>query len=40
MKINVFDNMVDERMFTKEDMHPLARKTMGEMLRKMRKLPS
>lgn len=38
--IGFWRNMVDERMVITEDMHPLARKSMCEELRKMRQLKS
>ena len=34
--VNFWRSMVDGKMIIKEDIHPLARKTMGEALRKMR----
>lgn len=35
--VQFWRNMVDGKMIIKEDIHPLTRKTMGEILRKMRK---
>ena len=36
--IDFWKNMIDGEMVIKEDIHPLTRKTMGEELRKMRKM--
>lgn len=36
--IDFWRNMIDGKIIMKEDIHPLTRKTMGEELRKMRKL--
>lgn len=36
--INFWGNMIDGRMLIKEDIHPLTRKTMGEELRKLKKI--